>query len=159
MLGFNPSLLRNVMRELDSAREEVERAFGETGSWSFPFSRMSFLPGRGTRSYPLVNVREDDEKVTIEALAPGVAADAFDVSVTGKQISISGEKTPSGNENINRESFHRNERSAGKFVRTFCLNTEVDQDNVEAKYSNGLLTISLKKAETAKPRQIEIKVE
>lgn len=148
------------MRELDGARRELERAFGPVGQWSTgsPFSRIAFLPGRGSRAYPLLNVAEDKENVYIEALAPGVKQETLEITVVGGQLTISGEKNTRP-EGIKPEAFHRNERSIGKFIRTVTIPTDIAADKVSANYKDGLLLVTLPKTEQAKPKQIEVKVE
>jgi HSP20 family protein len=148
-----------MLRDLEALRNEVERAFEGfgVGHWSFPFSRVSFLPGRSARDYPLVNVSEDQDHVYVEALAPGLNAENLEITVLKNALRIAGEKQALSEE-IKPEAFHRNERSAGKFVRTIELPTEVQADNVAAEYKNGLLLVSLPKTEEAKPKQITVKV-
>ena len=144
-------------RELDTLRREVERAFDDYGTWRRPFSRWSFLPALGARSYPLMNVGEDKDNVYVEALAPGLNPDSLEISVQQGQLRIAGEK-PSITPEVKAEAYHRSERSAGRFVRTIQLPTDVDADKVKAQYKNGLLLITLPKAEEAKPKQISIEV-
>ncbi len=144
-------------REVEALRREVERAFEDFGSWRWPFSWVSFLPGTAARRYPLLNLNEDEDNVYVEALAPGVDPESLDVSIVGDQLRIAGEKPPIKPE-IKAEAFHRNERSAGRFVRTTTLPVAVDADKVSAEYKNGLLLLTLPKAEEAKPKQIAVKV-
>lgn len=150
----------NPWRDVDALRREVERAFetfsGDPGRW--PFSRTAFLPGRAARAYPLVNVGEDADHVYVEALAPGLDPGSLELSVVRDTLRIAGEKQAISAD-IKPEAYHRNERSAGKFVRTITLPTEVDGDKVNAEYKNGLLRIALSKAEAAKPKQITVKVQ
>ena len=144
--------------ELDALRREMDRIFDSMGgTWSFPFSQISFLPGRAARSYPLINVNEDKDAYYIEALAPGVDPDSMDVSVVGNTLSIAGEKNMKSPD-IKPEAYHRNERAAGKFVRTLELPNEVDSGQVKADYKNGLLLVTLPKSEKAKPKQISVNV-
>jgi HSP20 family protein len=138
-------------------RREVERAFDDYGMWRRPFSRFSFLPALGARSYPLVNVGEDKDHVYVEAMAPGLDPDSLEISVQQGQLRIAGEK-PAITPEVKAEAYHRNERSAGRFVRTMTLPTDVDADNVKAQYKNGLLLLTLPKAEEAKPKQISVEV-
>jgi HSP20 family protein len=72
------------------------------------------------------------------------------------RLTLSGEKTRVAE--VKQEAFHRSERSSGKFVRTFDLPVEVDDERIHAEYKNGLLIITLPKAEKAKPRQVNVKV-
>jgi len=149
----------NPVRELDALRREVERAFEEfvpNGS-AWPFARTAFLPGRATRAYPLVNISDDKDAVYVEALAPGVNPESFDITVHRNVLRIAGEKA-SLNTEIKPEAFHRNERGAGNFVRLIELPIEVNREGIKADYKNGLLLITLPKVEAAKPRQITVSV-
>lgn len=147
------------IRQLEAVRREIERALdrGDVREWRFPFSPISFLPGRAARVYPLLNLNEDSEGFHIVALAPGVDPKSINVEVTGDQLTISGEK-PVADTSISPEAYHRNERAAGRFVRTVTLPGDIDADKITASYKQGLLHLTLPKAETAKPKQIEVKV-
>ncbi|MCD6288854.1 MAG: Hsp20/alpha crystallin family protein [Candidatus Hydrogenedentes bacterium] len=142
---------------LDDLRREIERAFDGYASWRRPFSRFSFLPAQGARTYPLLNVAEDENNVYIEALAPGLDPDSLDISVQNNQIRIAGEKTVI-NPDIKAEAYHRNERGTGRFVRTMSLPAEIDAEKVKAEYKKGLLQLVLPKSEKAKPKQINVEV-
>jgi len=150
----------DAIRELQAIRREVERALEDytMGEWSFPFSQMSFLPGLAGYAYPLINIREDNDNLYIEALAPGLDKDNIEISVMGDSVRMAGEKMPVRGD-IRPEAYHRNERSAAKFVRTIDLNTEVDRDRVSADYHNGILLVTLPKSEKSKARQISVKVD
>ena len=148
---WNPS---NVMEAL---RRDVERAFGNGGGANEPFSRVAFLPGRAARRYPMINLYEDRDYVYVEALAPGVDVESLSLAVIRNVLSIAGEKrrTP---DTIPPEAFHRNERAAGKFVRTVDLPVAVDAEQVTAAYQHGLLLVTLAKAAAAKSKQITVTV-
>jgi HSP20 family protein len=146
-------------REMENLRSEFDRLFSTLGEWSSPFSRVSFLPGRAARQYPLVNISEDKNNYYVEAMAPGVNPKAVDLSVVNNRLTISGEKLLAGaGIEVSPESYHRSERSAGGFSRTIDLPTEVDADRVKADYKNGLLLVTLPKSEKAKPKQITVNV-
>ncbi|HKY07686.1 MAG TPA: Hsp20/alpha crystallin family protein [Candidatus Binatia bacterium] len=147
----------NPFVDMENLRREVDRAFEEFGMTPGSARSVAFLPGSGPRRYPLVNLLEDQEHVYVEALTPGIDPQSLNVSIMRNNLTLSGEKTriPA---DVQPESFHRSERSAGKFVRTFELPTEVDENNIRAEYRNGLLIITLPKAERAKPRQVEVKL-
>jgi len=142
---------------IDALRRDIDRAFQNAGSSNGPSFRTAFLPGRAARRYPLINLAEDGDHVYIEALAPGLNPDAIDLAVIRNVLTISGEKQRHP-EVIKPEAFHRSERSAGKFVRTIELPVEVDTDHVKAEYQHGILRVTLPKAETAKPKQIDVRV-
>ena len=119
--------------------------------------QAAFLPGRGARAYPLTNLFEDAERLYIEALAPGIDPETLNLTVVRNTLTIAGEKlAPQG---VSPEAFHRSERAAGKFIRSIDLPVDVDADSVGARYADGLLTITLPKAASAKPRHIQVNVE
>ena len=149
--------LWNPFVDMENLRSEVDRAFEEFGVAREGMNRVAFLPGRGPRRYPLINLLEDKEHLYIEALTPGVDPRSLDVSVLRNRLTLSGEKIRISGD-VQPEAFHRSERSAGKFVRSFDLPMEVDEEKIQAEYKDGLLIIKLPKAERAKPRQVNVKV-
>jgi HSP20 family protein len=146
----------NPWQTLETLRRELDRVFDETGMRNEPFFRTAFLPGRAARRYPLINLYEDKDAVYLEALAPGVDSATLDLNVMGNTLSITGEKRRAGD--VKPEAFHRSERATGKFVRHIQLPVEVDEDKVRADYKDGLLIVTLPKAEKAKPKQIAVQV-
>lgn len=147
----------NPWQTLESLRRELDRVFDETGMRNEPFFRTAFLPGRAARRYPLINLYEDKDALYLEALAPGVDPSTLDLSVLGNTLSITGEKRRVAGD-IRPEAFHRSERATGKFVRHIQLPVEVDESKVGADYKDGLLLVTLPKAEKAKPKQIAVQV-
>jgi HSP20 family protein len=145
--------------EMARMRRGIDRILGEDrlSSWTFPFSRISSLPGRASRAYPLMNIGEDADNIYVDALAPGLEPETLNVSVAGDQLTISGEKKPLP-KNVRPESIHRNERSTGQFARSLSLSVDVECEKVQAHYANGVLKIVLPKMEAAKPKQIQVKV-
>lgn len=142
---------------LDDLRREIDRTFDEFWSDRRPRSgRVAFLPGRAARQYPLVNLSEDEGHLYVEALAPGVDVKTLDLSVVQDTLTIKGEKP--GLAQVSAEAYHRNERAAGRFVRSIELPARVDSAKVHADYRNGLLLVTLPKSEAARPKQIPISV-
>jgi HSP20 family protein len=147
----------NPWQELEAVRRGIDRAFEQVGLQLPPLFRPAFLPGHAAREYPLVNLYDDNDTVYIEALAPGLDPASLNVSVVRNTLTLSGEK-PRVTTEVKPEAFHREERAAGKFVRSLELPSEVDENKVKADYKNGLLLVTLPKAEKAKPRQINVQV-
>ena len=147
----------NPWNHMDALRREIDRAFDNFGGRTEPFFRTAFLPGRAARRYPMINLHEDRDALYIEALAPGVDPASFEVSVVGNTLGISGEKRRLADD-VKPEAFHRSERATGKFVRTVELPGDVNPNRVKADYRNGLLIVTLPKAEHAKPKQISVQV-
>ena len=142
-------------RDMEALRRELDRAFTNYMPAGGQNS-VAFLPGRAARAYPLVNLSEDADNVYLEALAPGIDPASLNLTVVRASLTISGEKlSPAG---VSAEAFHRSERSGGKFMRSIDLPVEVSGDKVKAQYNDGLLLVTLPKAEAAKPRQIKVAV-
>ncbi|MGC8666629.1 MAG: Hsp20/alpha crystallin family protein [Chthonomonadales bacterium] len=145
--------------EVDERLRELERLLSATTGTTAPreaWRRSSFLPGRSARTYPLINLADDRDNLYVEALAPGLDPQSLEVTAVRNTLTISGQKPSPGN--VPQEAFHRCERAAGKFVRTIELPVEVDSARISAKYADGLLLITIPKAEEAKPRQIKVTV-
>lgn len=147
----------NPFTDMDQLRRDIDRAFEEFASAEAPAHRVAFLPGRGPRRYPLVNLLEDKDNLYVEALTPGVDPQSLNVTVMQGRLTVSGEKSRVAAD-VKPEAFHRSERASGKFVRTFDLPVEVIEERIQAEYKNGLLIVTLPKAEKAKPRQVNVKV-
>ena len=141
--------------ELEEVRQSLDRALAQRPNGERR-ARGAFLPGRAARAYPLINLSEDKDSLYVEALAPGIDPNSLNLTVQRNTLSISGEKRPP--DSVSAEAFHRNERAAGKFNRSIDLPVEVDADKVSARYTDGLLLITLPKSEVAKPRQIQVSV-
>ncbi len=145
------------LQELEMLHGDIDRAFEEFGLESAPFSRSGFLPGLLARGYPLVNLHEDKDDVYVEALARGLDPKSLNLTVVHNTLTIAGEKK-NASPNLKPEAFHRQERASGKFVRTITLPVEIEDGKIRAEYRNGLLLITMPKAEKTKPKQIAVQV-
>jgi HSP20 family protein len=124
----------------------MDQLHGALSGGAFP------IPAAGV--FPLVNVTEDKDSYYVRAELPGIKSEELDIQVTAKGISISGErKIPVEDNNV---KYHRREREAGKFSRLITLPDDIDTDKVDAKLSNGVLTLIIPKAEKTKPRQVTV---
>lgn len=144
----------NLMREMDHLRKEMDELF--RGAGLGPQLEAAFLPGVGTRRFPRLNVREDADHFYVEALLPGIDADKLEMTAVGSSLTFSGERAE--DEEQPGRTWHRRERGAGKFLRTIELPLEIDADNVSAEYRDGILQVTLPKAEAAKPKRIAVSV-
>jgi HSP20 family protein len=105
---------------------------------------------------PAVDVYQDKENVYVKAEVPGLKKEDVEVSLHDGILSISGERK--ADTTRKDAETYRSERFVGRFQRSFTLPSLVKADAVKAQYRDGILTITLPKAEEAKPKQIEIKV-
>jgi HSP20 family protein len=140
------------MSQMQRDMDEALRGFG-LGHLFGP----AFEPALGLRNWPRINLREDGEHLYVEALLPGVDPDKIDMNVLGNTLTLSGERLPA-DAGGNGRTWHRRERGTGRFLRTVELPVEIDPEQVRAEYRNGLLCVTLPKAETAKPKKISIAV-
>ena len=135
------------LRQMHNLQHEMNRLFGRWEDWS----GLSL----DVATFPPLNVWEQDDCFIVEAELPGIEMTDLEIYVTGQnQFTIKGERATGAPEKAVQ---HRQERSFGRFVRSLTLPGPVDQDKVDAKLENGVLTIRLPKHEGAKPRKIEVK--
>lgn len=113
--------------------------------------------GEGLRDawIPAVDVQETDKSFVFKAELPGLGKDDIEITLEENLLTLSGERELA--EKDEGETYHRIERSYGKFSRSFTLPSQVDNSKVEASFNDGLLTIEVLKSEQAQPRKIEIK--
>lgn len=132
--------------DLNGVRRQMERLFDAFGEKT--------LGRAGAGVYPSVNISEDAEAYYVSAELPGVKSEDLDLNVSANQLSLTGERK------INEEDadarYHRREREAGRFSRAIALPGDIDPENVRARLVDGVLTVTIAKAEKAKPRQIAV---
>ncbi|NIR42796.1 MAG: Hsp20/alpha crystallin family protein [Gemmatimonadetes bacterium] len=132
-------------------RSELDRTFGDLYGWSrAPVGRAGAR--RGT--YPAVNVWEEDDVLRAEAEVPGLKMEQLEILVQGDELTLKGEREMENREEV---TYHRRERGFGSFSSVVRLPVEIDVDNVEARLEDGVLTVTLPKAPSARPRKIEVK--
>jgi HSP20 family protein len=118
-------------------------------------SRLDWLRDEMEPSFfPPLNVWEDGETLKIEAEVPGVKQEDIEVSFDNGELTLKGEKKFEAKE---KTPLHRRERVYGSFTRTLSLPWELKVDQVSAELKDGVLTVTLPKAEAAKPRKVAIK--
>lgn len=140
--GCSPSAatLPNFDREFSRA---VNAFFGD-----------SSLGTTSRAGVPPVNVYEGEGEVVVECELPGLSMSDVEVNLMGRELTIRGNR-PQGSEETG--VFHRRERATGEFTRTLRLGMDIESQSVSATLVDGVLTITLPKAASAKPRKIEIK--
>jgi HSP20 family protein len=103
--------------------------------------------------FPPMNVSEDRDHYYVRALVPGIDAAQLNVSVVHQTIAVSGTRQSAEEEGV---SYHRKERAEGPFSRSVTIPAPFDGTRVEAKYVDGILTLTLPKPEAAKPRRVTV---
>lgn len=134
--------------ELDRIRQEMDRL--TQGMMNRGLQRP-----RSAGVFPLVNLTEDKDGFYLRAELPGVKPDSLDISATSNSITVSGSRQIL--EEGEGTRYHRREREGGRFSRVVTLPDHVVPEQIDANCSNGVLTITIPKAEKSKPRQISVK--
>lgn len=137
---------RTSATDLDEMRRQMERLFDTFGH------RQAGRGGAGV--YPAINIIEGADAYTVSAELPGVKSKDLDLNVTANQLTLAGERRIS--EEAADARYHRREREAGRFSRAVALPDDIDAENIKARLTDGVLTVTIPKAEKAKPRQISI---
>jgi HSP20 family protein len=115
--------------------------------------RMAELNGGSSREHFLnVNVRDEEDTFVLSALVPGLKAEDLNIQVLDDVVRIEGEYQ------ANEEEYLLQELPSGSFHRVLRMPAEIDADKVEAKITDGVLTLRLPKAESARPKKIKIAV-
>ena len=105
---------------------------------------------------PALDASEDEKAFHVSAELPGMEEKDIHVDLTGNTLTIQGEKSTEKEEKD--KSFHRRERSYGRFYRAITLPVEVDQDAIKADFKNGVLELTLPKTEAAKEKSRRIEI-
>lgn len=105
---------------------------------------------------PTVDIFDKGSEIVLHAELPGIKKEDIDVRVENNVLTLRGKKERK--DEVKEEGYFRSERAFGTFSRSFSLPTTVDITKIAANYKDGILTLTIPKAEEAKPRQIDIKV-
>jgi HSP20 family protein len=136
------------VREMMTLREAMDRLFDDA------FTRPLNLRDGGW-SAPAVDMYQTDDEVVVKVALPGFKADEVQIQVTGDVLSLRGEMKHE--EEQEDKSWHIREHRWSSFERSIALPTEVRADRANADFENGILTITLPKAEEVKPKTISVK--
>lgn len=137
-------------RELISLREAMDRLFEE----SFVHPRTGWLAPFGAETLA-VDMYQTNDAVVVKAAIPGVKPEDIDINVTGDVLTIKGETKTE--EEVKEENYFRRERRYGAFSRSLSIPVPVVAEKATAEFENGVLTLTLPKAEEVKPKAIKVK--
>jgi HSP20 family protein len=135
------------VRDMLTLREAMNQLFDDSFTRPLGMSGGSVLPA--------IDLYQDDEQVVVRAALPGLKSDDVQISVTADMLTLRGEfKLENEPKDV---TYHLREQRYGAFERSLRLPTDVQTDKAKAEFNNGVLTISLPKAEAVKPKLINIK--
>ena len=139
---------KRVRGDLTGLHEEMDDLINSFfGGWDMPFFERS--------RFPVIDIADNENEVVVKAEVPGCKADDIDISVHGNTLTISGEKKQE--EEKKEKGYYHLERSYGSFRRDLNIPADVDTSKVEAVCKDGILTITLPKAEKAKAIKVKVK--
>lgn len=134
-------------RDMMTLREAMDRLFDDA------FTRPLSL--RDGWSVPAIDMYQTDDEIVVKAALPGVKADEVQINITGEVLTLKGEIKHE--EDKQEKAWHIHEQRYGSFERSVVLPTDVVADKAKAEFENGILTITLPKADEVKPRTINVK--
>jgi len=142
-----PAIIRwSPARELVRLSDAMDRMLDE--SWTRPA-----FPARADREFRLpLDVYTTPSEIVLSANVPGLKPEEVEVTLEGDTLSIRGEFKPP----MDNVDYIFQERPFGKFSRTLTINVPVNNEKVEAGFENGVLTVTLPKAEAARPKTIKV---
>jgi HSP20 family protein len=138
------------MRELATMRDAMDRLWEGGHFWPF-----RVIAASGEAAVPTVDLYETPEEVVVKATLPGVKPEDLDINITGNALTIKGE-TKEEHE-IKEGKYYRKECYYGDFVSSLTMPSGLKTDKAEASLENGLLTLTIPKAEEIKPKAIKVK--
>ncbi len=138
----------SLFGEMRRLEQELDELLGSGTSWSSGI--RSLPPG----TFPAINIGSTDDQVTVYAFAPGIDPKSLDIQMHQELLSIAGRREEGPEQDA---TCYRQERFRGEFRRVLTLPDDVDPDKVEARYRDGIVEITLKRRESAKPRQIAVR--
>jgi HSP20 family protein len=137
---------RDLFAEMDRLQREVQQAFELSPS----------IRGLGRGGFPAMNVGSTPGSVEVYAFAPGLDPASLDVQIEKGVLTLAGERKSDLPGRDEKATVHIDERFAGRFRRVVTLPDDIDPNAVEARYRDGVLHVSLKRREAARPRRIDI---
>jgi len=136
-------------------RNGLARLHNEMDDLFDGFFRGLDRPFAGYKAWPAIDVAEEENAIVVRAEVPGCKAEDIDISVYGNTLTISGEKKLE--EEKKEKGYYYVESTYGSFRRELTLATDVDQSKVEATCKDGVLSITLPKAASAKAVKVKVK--
>lgn len=140
------------LRDMVSLREAMDRLFEE----SFVGPRWTSLWSAENGATLAMDVYENEDAFVITAPVPGIKPEEVEITITGNSVAIKGETK--AEQRSEKGNFLRQEVRYGSFQRSMTLPLDVQGDKAEALFENGVLTLTLPKAEAVKPKSIKVNV-
>ena len=146
LVKYTPYRRQAQWPAFESLSNRISQVFGEP--WDTPEPTGTW--------FPVVDVEETADEVTLIAELPGMLEEDVDVNIENNILTVRGEKREEREEGDEKRRYHVSERRYGGFQRAFTLPRSVQADAIQAEFDNGVLTVRMPKAASAKSRSIQI---
>ena len=137
---------RDLFAEMDRLQREMQQALDQSPT----------IRGYARGGYPALNVGGTPTSVEVYAFAPGLDPAAIDVNLDRGVLTLAGERKQDLPQSDEKTTLHANERFTGRFRRVVSLPDDIDPNAVTAKYTDGVLQVSIQRRASAQPRRIEV---
>jgi len=132
----------DIWSEMERLRREMNGLFNDYGH------------ATGAKTFPLVNVYDDKDTITVTAEMPGLTKEQVNITFSEGTLTLSGKREVPVK--LKEMGVLRKERAEGDFEKTLRIPTKINQDQIRASFKDGILTVSMAKADEAKPKTIAI---
>ena len=152
-MNMYPSLMRfpgDLFNEYDSLQRQVEQLMG-LRSWP------SSIRAADRGAFPAINMGTTADALEIYAFTPGIDRSQLEVSIDKGLLTIAGQRDTALPDETEKVNVYARERFVGAFKRVVSLPDDLDTARVDATYRDGILRISIPKAEASKPRRVEVR--
>lgn len=147
---------RSTRNSASEGATTLERRINRLVNEALGNIEWQYRDNAGAAWVPPVDIFEEADAIRIMTEVPGVRPENVKISVQGNLLTLHGTKEPPSEERM--EQVHRSERTYGVFERSFTLPSTADPNGIRASYDVGVLTVTLRKVEQAKPRQIQVEI-
>ena len=144
--------LSDPFRELENLQKEMNRLFGVSAAGN-PWEDTAVFRGQCS---PAIDVYDSQDNFQVKADLPGMKKEEIEISLQDNNLTIKGEKKKDNE--VKEKDYYKTERFYGSFSRILRFPAAIDAEKIDARYENGVLTVTLPKKEEAKPKQIRVNV-
>ncbi|MYN12574.1 Hsp20 family protein [Pusillimonas sp. TS35] len=145
-MAYRSTFPRNIFAELDRFQRDMQQALGIAPA----------IRGSAWGGFPAMNMGHTPEAVLVYLFLPGMAPESIVAEVDKGVLTIHGERSVERPAEAPHQTLHIDERFSGHFRRAIILPDDVDDDNIQANYRDGILYIRLQRRETARSRRLDI---
>lgn len=149
--------IRGLRDEVDRLFDQFFRGWGGPFAPGWPGARWPALSAETPEFLPVVNLKETQDDYVVTAEVPGLDKKELEITLTDDSVTLKGERK--AEKNADEENYHYQEASYGRFERLVSLPGRIKTVDAKARLKDGVLTLTLPKAEESKRKEVKVKVE